>query len=452
MNRKWTAVTLAGLILAHAAAAAEQPAAPPSDRLTLAAAVERALSTHPSVGAARAAADEAKGAKGEALAARFPNLRVAASGARHEEPAIVSPIHGFEPTLFPPFNETVLQGSATLGYTLFDGGARGGRIGRARASQRAAEASVDAAGQSIVSHVVRAYVDVVAKRRVLDAHEGRLEALESERGRVRQRYDVGRAAEVERLRIDAAVSSAEADRVRAAIQLDAAERDLARLIGGAQADASSSRLVPVVLADSILPPRDSLDALASRRSPALAAARHQEAAASAAAGAARGARWPELKLTGTYAWYGDPDGYSASEWNGALLLSQSLFTGGATTSAIKRADAARRQASEQVRLASLDLQRELDRALASGRESRARAASLASAVARYAEVARIQQLLLESGSGTQTDYLNAEADLLTARAALEEARADQIAARAELARVTGALDQAWIERTLEPAR
>ena len=449
MSWKWTAVTMAGFVLAHAGAAGAEPAA---NRLTLAAAVERALSTHPSVGVARAAADEAKGAKGEATAARLPNLRVAASGARYEEPSIVSPIHGFEPALFPPFNDTVFQGSATLGYTLFDGGARGGRIGRARASLRAAESSVDAAGQALVSRVVRAYVDVVAKRRVLDAHEGRLHALESERGRVGQRYDVGRAAEVERLRIDAAVSSAEADRVRAAIQLDAAERDLARLIGGVQADASSSRLVPVVLADSILPPRDSLGTWAAQRSPALAAARHHEAAASAAAAAARGARWPELKLTGTYAWYGDPDGYSATEWHGALQLSQALFTGGATTNAIRRADATRRQSSEQVRLSALDLERELDRALASGREARARAASLASAVARYAEVARIQQLLLESGSGTQTDYLNAESDLLTARAALEEARADQIAARAEVARVTGALDRDWIDRTLEPVR
>jgi outer membrane protein len=157
-----------------------------------------------------------------------------------------------------------------------------------------------------------------------------------------------------------------------------------------------------------------------------------------------------VKLNGTYAWYGDPDGHDAFEWSGALVLSQPLFTGGATTSAIARADAGRRRAGENLRLASLDLQRDLDRALATIRESRVRAASLRSAVARYAEVARIEKLLLDTGAGTQTEYLDAEADLLLARANLEEARADQIAARAELARVTGTLDAAWIERTLEP--
>ena len=103
----------------------------------------------------------------------------------------------------------------------------------------------------------------------------------------------------------------------------------------------------------------------------------------------------------------------------------------------------------ELRQATVDLEHDLDRALALHRESRARVASLGIAVTRYAEVARIQGLLLESGAGTQTDYLNAQADLLTARASLSTARADQIAARAEIARVVGTLDLDWIDRNLE---
>ncbi|MGE5177795.1 MAG: TolC family protein, partial [Bacteroidota bacterium] len=273
------------------AAAAPDPASPgaeatapavgvESGSLTLSDALDRALAGHPSVGIARAAADEARGAKGEAMAARFPSLRLSAAGSRFEHPTIVSPIHGFAPNLLPPFNETVLQGSATLGYTVLDLG-RGGRIGRARESLRAAEASLDAAGQALASQVVRAYVDVVARRHVLEAHQRRLAALASERARVQQAFEAGRAADVDRLRIDAAAASAQADSVRAAIRLDAAERDLARLIGGVQKDAAAERLVPVALADTVIAPRDSLDALAARRNPTLAAARHREAASRA---------------------------------------------------------------------------------------------------------------------------------------------------------------------------
>jgi outer membrane protein TolC len=443
-------VLLAAPAFATPARAAEPAAPDTASTLSLHSAVGRALEQYPSIGAARAATDEARAAKGEALAARVPGVRVSAAGTRSDEPSIVSPIHAFDPRAFPPFNETVLTGSATLSYTLFDGGARGGRIARARALVRSSEVSLDDASQSLAWRVIRNYLDVVARRRVLDAHDRRLEALRSERDRIAQRFAVGRAAEVDRLRIEAALASAEADQVQASIALDAAERDLARFIGGAQRDASASRLVPVALADSIVAPRESLRAQALERNAALLRARHQAAAADAGAAAARGARWPQLRLTGTYAYYADPEGYHADEWSGALALSYDVFTGGATTNAIRRADATRRSALEQLRQATVDLEHDLDRALALHRESRARVASLGSAVARYGEVARIQGLLLESGAGTQTDYLNAQADLLTARAGLSTARADQIAARAEIARVVGVLDLDWIDRNLEP--
>ena len=66
-----------------------------------------------------------------------------------------------------------------------------------------------------------------------------------------------------------------------------------------------------------------------------------------------------------------------------------------------------------------------------------------------AEVARIERLTLDVGSGTQTDYLDAEAKLLSARASLIEARHAEISARVELARITGELSRDWLGRTVE---
>ena len=54
--------------------------------------------------------------------------------------------------------------------------------------------------------------------------------------------------------------------------------------------------------------------------------------------------------------------------------------------------------------------------------------------------------------GTQTDYLDSEASLFGARAGLIEARHREIAARSELARVTGTLDPEWFEQNLEVGR
>jgi outer membrane protein TolC len=91
----------------------------------------------------------------------------------------------------------------------------------------------------------------------------------------------------------------------------------------------------------------------------------------------------------------------------------------------------------------------LDQALTSLKEQRARAAAVARAVAQLAEVARIEQLALETGAGTQTEFLRAQADLRRARAALVEARYGEIIARVDLARSTGALSPAWLTSVLE---
>jgi len=92
----------------------------------------------------------------------------------------------------------------------------------------------------------------------------------------------------------------------------------------------------------------------------------------------------------------------------------------------------------------------VDRSLAALREAHARVAALQTAVDQSAEVARIERLSLEVGAGTQTDYLTAEANLLSTRAGLIEARHAEISARVDLARITGELSRDWPARTLEP--
>jgi outer membrane protein TolC len=124
-----------------------------------------------------------------------------------------------------------------------------------------------------------------------------------------------------------------------------------------------------------------------------------------------------------------------------------IFTGGAISRAA--GSGAVHSGCGRRRLTRTRLEEDLDRALAARDEARSRIASLTTAVAQYQEVARIEQLRLEAEAGTQTDFLEAESQLLIAEAALVEARHAEIAARVEVARVTGTLDLAWIERTLE---
>lgn len=442
-------LALAGLLGAVGRADGQ---APEGARLTLGAALERARAHFPALLASRAAAEEAEAAAAEARAARFPALRVAASATRYEEPMIVSPIHGFTPGTVPPFDETLIQSGTSLSYILLDGGARGARIRQARSRAEAAEAALDAAEQWLTARVVATYLDVLGRARVLAAHDRRLDALRVETDRARRRLEVGRAARVDVLRVEAALAVAEAERVRLVHALDNAERDLARLVGAEPEETRAANLATVTLADTTRPDRTELLARALEANPAVRQARREAAAADAGAGAARAARWPELRAVGNYLTFGGGRVDHTAEWNAGVQLWYPLFTGGAIASGIDRAEAARRRAREGLRLAEIQAAQEIDRALSAVEEARARRASLAIAAARSEEVARIERLRLDLGTGTQPDYLDAEADWLVAQAALVDAEYREIAARTELARVTGELSGAWLTATLEDTR
>jgi outer membrane protein TolC len=96
----------------------------------------------------------------------------------------------------------------------------------------------------------------------------------------------------------------------------------------------------------------------------------------------------------------------------------------------------------------LEVAGEVDRGIGAVVEARARIESLATAVARFDEVSRIEKLRLDTGVGIEADYVRAEADRLATEADLIEARYAEVAARAGLARTAGTLSPEWIEQNL----
>ncbi|HET9066598.1 MAG TPA: TolC family protein [Gemmatimonadales bacterium] len=434
------------LLLCLLAAPASAQGTQTDSTLTLAAAIRLALATHPSVGAATAALDEASAARGEAAATRWPSLHLASSVTRFQEPMLVTPIHGFVPGQTPPFDETLIQAGATVGYTLFDGGARGARIAQARARSEVASATLDASEQTLIATVVATYVGALARQEILAAHDQRLAALEAEQTRVEQLLAVGRAAEVDRLRANAALAEARAARVRLAQDLDFTERTLGRLV--AERDLHATDLVPIHMPDEPPTDREELVTRAMRASPVVEQARRQVAAASAGISIARGLRRPEVRLIGNYIDRGSAAGDFRAEWNAGIQLAYPLFTGGTVERRVERATATRSGAEQALKLAELEVTGLVDQSLGAIREARARAASLEQAVAGFTEVARIEQLRLATEVGTQAEYFRAEADLLTVRAELAGARYAEITARAELARAVGCLSPSWVATNL----
>lgn len=442
-------------LVAALAIAAPLAAQTPADSgsLTLGAAVERALAAYPALTAARANADAAHAAVTEFTAQRFPQLAAQANVTRFEKPMIVAPLHGLDLQASPPaFDQTLIQGGLNASYTLFDGGARGARVHAARARADAADAATDASGSGVIGAVTQAYLDVLTAREVLAAETDGVAALTAERDRARQQLEVGGAAQVTVLRVEAALARAEASRTSAATDLDDAERHLARVLGVPPEQTRAERLVAVRLVDTVIAERDALRARAEAANPDLRAARRDANAAALTRRAAVAQWFPRLDLVGGYLLFGSGAGDFTAEWQAGVKVSYPLFTGGARSGAVSEAGARASAADARARLVALETADAVDRAVSGVHDAAARRVAVDAAVRHLEEVVRIERLSLETGEGTETDFLQSEADLRGARADLARTREAELLARVALARLTGSLNATWITDSVENAR
>jgi outer membrane protein TolC len=312
---------------------------------------------------------------------------------------------------------------------------------QAAARRGVAGSRLDETRDALLAATVAGYARVGSLAAVVAAHRRRLAALGEERGRVEQLFAVGRAAEVDRKRVAAAVAGAEAERVRLTSALDLAERDLARLAGWPVEALRANHLAPLPapLADGAESPldREVFAAAALAANPRLAAARGELAAAETAIRLVTSEKRPRLGVRGGYQEYGTAGGFETGEWQAALELTVPIWDGGRVAARESRARAERDAAAAELAVLRGRVLAEVDAALADVERLRAQAAAYAEAVASQREVTRVEALRLGEGVGTETDYLGAEAALVAAEASLAEVRFAELTARAALARTCG---------------
>ncbi len=438
-RRAFAAITLMSAAVGAGPAAAQDRNA---STLTLAEATRSALSAHPSVTAARARVQSAEEVRSAARATRLPGVQLDASLTRFQEPMIVSPLHSLDLRTPPRFDPTLVQGRLGAAYTVFDGGARSSRITAADAMLDGARLGREATDMALLESVAVAYFSLHAARVVRDGADAQRQALVAEEARARQAVEAGTAAQVELLRAGAARQEAEAQFAGATARVALAERSLARITG-----LPVERVEQSSLEDRPLPSPGAGPEPAGN--PLIARAARAVSAAEARASEERASRLPRLDAGAGVLDFGTLQGRHVFEWQAGVQLSWPLFTGGARSASVRRAQAEVHAAQADLAQAELDVQSAIDAAGTAITEADARAEALESAVTQWAEVARIEALALDAGSGVQSDLLRAQAGLFQARAGLARARADAALARVALARALGTLDQNWLSELSE---
>ena len=419
-----------------------RPAGPcAGQELTLSEALRAALATHPALGAAEARVAGADAAVSGAKALRLPSLRTSASVTSFQDPMLVAPLHAFDVTRVPDFDRTLVQAQVALQYTIFEVGVRGARIRGADALAGAARWDVEATEAELLERVTEAYLQVLSTRGVEAAADRQFQALEAERDRASRRFAEGAAPRVGVLRADAALLDARAQATTASATVELAQQALARLMG-----LEATALVAREFSDVRLDPADGAS---STVHPLVERGRRAVTGARARVEQEQAGRLPTIAATAGLLDFGTLDGGHIAEWQGGIKVSWPIFTGGARSASIRRADADLRATEDQLRLTQLQVDNALDLAKATLVESTSRAEALEAAVTQWEEVARIEVLRVQEGEGVQTDLLRAEAGLFRARAGLAQARHDAVLARVRLARARGTLNTTWMDLALE---
>ncbi|MSR37183.1 MAG: TolC family protein [Gemmatimonadetes bacterium] len=423
-------------------------AAQPNDTVTLNDALTIALERDPRLAAAQAGVDAAFAGRVQARAAWLPALSTSGVVTRFQEPMVVAPLHGFDPGSPPAFDRTLAQGRLTLGWTVFDGGARRARVAAAGARLTSADAGVADARVEATLDVIEAYLRVLATRDAVAAQRTREMQLEEERARAERLVTEGAAPRLELLRAGAEQDAVRAEGVGTGAAQIVAEAELARLLGIPAERVAAAALIEVRPVAAPLP----VSTAPAPDHPLLLEARGRVAGAEALVREAKSAWLPQVHGTGALVEYGSGSGDFSGEWQAGLQVEYAIFAGGARRARADEAQAEARRAAAQERAVEDALGRAISQAQAAVAEAEARALALASAVVRFDELARVEALALQEGSDVQADYLRALAGLHRARVGLADARRAVVLTRARLARAQGVLDEAWTRIQLEIER
>jgi outer membrane protein TolC len=433
------------------------PTAPPEVELaiahlsgawTLAAALERALTSHPDLALASARVDEARAELDGARARLLPVLTLDAGYLRADAPStyLFKTIDARKLPAGVDFNDPGtfdnVEVGATLRWNLWSGGQDALRIEAADSALSANVATRRAREEALASAVVAAFLDLRATGELLVADEASLRAVQSQVEEVRTRVAGGAALRSDLLSLEVRAAEAEARRIRDDVARRLAQSALRRLLAlppDAPVELSSAPFeeerLPETAADARVAAHEGRpDLLAARRTAAAAEREHE---------AARRSWLPSLDF---YArgWADDGNAeldFERANWSAGIGLTFDLYDGSWRAAERRRAAAVEEEAAAAVRRIELDVEFDVEQAWLAREEARARLAVAERAVAAADESLALVAAQFRGGSANVTRFLDAEAAQTQAKTSLIQAQLDLDRANAQAARALGLLAQ-----------
>ena len=425
-----------------------------AEPLRLDQAMAHALDASPALRAQQLELQRQEAEREIAAAQRLPRVDLAAQAFHAANPTLVAPIR--RAGSFPPLDRDVAAVELALTLPLVTGGRLDAAEALAGHGRDAAAAGLRVAEQDLLLEVAATYAKALQLRDMQAVAHARIAALQAEQLQRQRRFDEGRAARLDLMRLQTQLSQARHD----LLVVEQGERDARALLAALLA--STDPLPPLAPLPAELmstPSRqrdadpagpggaetevDAVDravdhALAQR--PELRRAQARVQAADAQRRIAESALAPQLSLVAqaSASTGGDLHGYA--DGRVGVQLAIPIFDGSIRRQRASQAALERERQS----LAAEDLRHrlaaEVRQAHGALRESHARLAVAAQGEREAEEALRIESARLDAGEGTVGDLLAADAALWAARVARLQAGYDGVVARARTLRAAGELD------------
>lgn len=393
-------------------------------------AVAAALSSHPQVLAAEAAARAARLDVDQARSGYFPTVDVNLGGGRETTESPQLKALGLGSSTLPRRDAGVI-----LTQKLFDGFATRSEVERQSARFSVADYRAADARETVALRVVTVYVEIVKNQELVKLARDSIVSHQNILQKVQQRVKGGVSQRVDLQQIEARLALAKSTLTAREGRLREAEVNYQRLVGEPPRDLKALSHQPLrLLKGGIIDPelidqavRAETDA-AFGRNPSIAAAEAEVSAAAAAKRGANAAFLPRVNielganrnrnLSGIEGEFNNESAMLVMRWN--------LFRGGGDQ-AQERAFAERHVAARDL---AIDVRRQVQESVAVALQAKAtseeRLAFLEQHVRSSIEALESYQAQLDLGRRSLLDVLNAESELFTARSNLVTGKYDDI--------------------------
>ncbi len=418
---------------------------------TLSQCITTALKGSPDIRSASARVDAAVAAVKEASSAYYPQLGLAGSWMRTDNPpqAFFMSLNQRRASLEKDFNHPDdienARGSVVAQWRVCDGGRRMADKRAAKMGAQGLESSLDTVRNDLVYQITRAYYGTLQARAFVTVREEAAKSIAESLRLASERFEAGSALKTDVLNLEVQLSQAREDLIRARNGLQLAMAALNTAIGEELLKSSE-------LSDLSDPPDqfdrpDSVGKIESR--PEWGTVQAQVRMAEARVSRARRDYAPVLNAFGSVDWDAEPFHGAEQSYLVGAAVELNVFDGFRTRAGLARASADLVAAQAEADKLGSKLRLDMTESLLNEQEACERVEVTEKSLANAEEAFRITEERYKQGAADITELMAAQVGLIATRTRRVAAQYDSLIARVNVERAGGRLVKKYSEVSIQ---